>query len=132
MLPVVVIQLDQGVVDATLLALAGLKRMAMESHATSLLDTGEMLPAVAQGAIGIQCRKNDVKMLRYLAALNCEDTKRCVDCERAFLAVLDGNCRTPIAGHARILGGQVTLPSFYALSRQFDVVILLACFSALC
>lgn len=105
---VIVVQLDEGVVDATLLALAGLKRMSMERHATSTLEENEMLPAVAQGAIGIQCRANDVKMLRYLASLNCEDTKRCVDCERAFLAVLDGNCRTPIAGHAKILGGQVT------------------------
>ena len=61
-----------------------------------------MLPAVAQGAIGIQCREDDETTQKYLAALNCENTKLAVDCERAFLAALDGNCRTPIAGQAKL------------------------------
>jgi len=100
-------KLNEGIVDATLLALAGLKRMDMTQHLTSVLDWDEMLPAVAQGAIGIQCREGDEKILRYLAALNCEQTKMCVDCERAFLAALDGNCRTPIAGQAKIVDGQL-------------------------
>jgi hydroxymethylbilane synthase len=95
-------KLDDGVVDATLLAIAGLKRMDMAQCATSVLDWDEMLPAVAQGAIGIQCRSDDTRSLKYLAALNHQATKACVDCERAFLAALDGNCKTPIAGQARL------------------------------
>jgi hydroxymethylbilane synthase len=75
---------------------------------TDLIDSSqtitwdEMLPAVAQGAIGIQCRSEDSRMLTYLAGLNHDNTKLAVDCERSFLGALDGNCRTPIAGQARI------------------------------
>jgi len=100
-------KLNENIVDATLLALAGLKRMELTQHLTTILDWDEMLPAVAQGAIGIQCRENDESTLRYLAALNHEETKTAVDCERAFLAALDGNCRTPIAGQAKIVDGQL-------------------------
>lgn len=98
-------KLSEGVVDATLLALAGLARMDMTDAATSILDQDEMLPAVAQGAIGITCRTGDSTMMRFLQALNHQQTKTCVDCERAFLAKLDGSCRTPIAGQARIENG---------------------------
>jgi hydroxymethylbilane synthase len=73
-----------------------------------------MLPAVAQGAIGIQCREGDEKVLTYLAALNCPNTKLAVDCERAFLAALDGNCRTPIAGQARLVDGQLLFQGLVA------------------
>ena len=95
-------KLENGVVDATLLAYAGLRRMDMQHNATSILSHDEMLPAVAQGAIGITCRDGDSKMLKLLQALNHQPTKTCVDCERAFLSKLDGSCRTPIAGHAHI------------------------------
>mmetsp|Transcript_4758 Transcript_4758/g.12282 ORF Transcript_4758/g.12282 Transcript_4758/m.12282 type:complete len:342 (-) Transcript_4758:515-1540(-) len=95
-------KLDEGVVDATLLAYAGLKRMDMEDELTQILDYDEMLPAVAQGAIGIQCRDDDDRALRYIAALNHGPTFEAVTCERAFLAALDGNCKTPIAGRAVI------------------------------
>lgn len=95
-------KLSEGVVDATLLALAGLSRMDMTEHVTSIIEQDEMLPAVAQGAIGITCRDGDNAMLDFLAPLNHHDTKTCVDCERAFLAKLDGSCRTPIAGQASI------------------------------
>eukprot|EP00621_Florenciella_sp_RCC1693_P002906 CAMPEP_0182531036 /NCGR_PEP_ID=MMETSP1323-20130603/7511_1 /TAXON_ID=236787 /ORGANISM="Florenciella parvula, Strain RCC1693" /LENGTH=363 /DNA_ID=CAMNT_0024740495 /DNA_START=46 /DNA_END=1137 /DNA_ORIENTATION=+ len=98
-------KLDDGEVDATLLALAGLKRMDMEEFVTTVLSWDEMLPAVAQGAIGIQCREGDETALKYIMALNDEDTKICVDTERAFLAALDGNCRTPIAAQAHIEDG---------------------------
>eukprot|EP00968_Pinguiococcus_pyrenoidosus_P011202 scaffold895_cov315-Pinguiococcus_pyrenoidosus.AAC.51 len=96
-------KLNEGVVDATLLALAGLNRMDMSHVATSVLEYEEILPAVAQGAIGIQCREDDDMSLKYIAALTCAQTKTAVDCERAFLSTLDGNCRTPIAGQARVL-----------------------------
>jgi hydroxymethylbilane synthase len=74
---------------------------------SEIITWEDMLPAVAQGAIGIQCRSEDTQMLKYLAALNHPDTKTCVDCERAFLAELDGNCRTPIAGQAKIVVGKL-------------------------
>jgi len=96
-------KLNEGIVDATLLAKAGLNRMGMTEHITEVLEWDEMLPAVAQGAIGIQCREGDERTLAFLAKLNCANTKLAVDCERAFLAALDGNCRTPIAGQAKLL-----------------------------
>jgi len=108
-------KLDDGVVDATLLAIAGLKRMSMEGCATSVLDWDEMLPAVAQGAIGIQCRSDDERSLRYIAKLNHADTHTCVTCERAFLEALDGNCKTPIAGQARIIDGKIQFRGMIAM-----------------
>ncbi|XP_065862215.1 porphobilinogen deaminase, chloroplastic isoform X2 [Euphorbia lathyris] len=93
-------KLNEGVVKATLLALAGLKRLDMTENVTSILSIDEMLPAVAQGAIGIACRSDDDKMANYLASLNHEETRLAVVCERAFLETLDGSCRTPIAGYA--------------------------------
>ncbi|XP_043700859.1 porphobilinogen deaminase, chloroplastic [Telopea speciosissima] len=90
----------EGVVQATLLALAGLKRLEMEDNATNIIPVDEMLPAVAQGAIGISCRSNDKKMAYYIASLNHEETRLAVACERAFLETLDGSCKTPIAGYA--------------------------------
>ena len=97
------------VVDATLLALAGLKRLGMTDVISNSQTIGwdSMLPAVAQGAIGIQCRTDDDLMLKYLAGLNHAETKIAVDCERSFLAELDGNCRTPIAGQASIKDGKL-------------------------
>ncbi|KAL3503726.1 hypothetical protein ACH5RR_038175 [Cinchona calisaya] len=93
-------KLNEGVVQATLLALAGLKRLNMTENVTSTLSIDDMLPAVAQGAIGIACRSDDEKMANYIALLNHEDTRLAVVCERAFLETLDGSCRTPIAGYA--------------------------------
>ena len=93
-------KLQEGVVDCTLLAIAGLNRMDMTEHATKVLDTDVMLPAVAQGAIGITCRTGDDKQMAFLSKLNHEETRIAVECERAFLAALDGSCRTPIAAHA--------------------------------
>jgi len=107
-------KLQEGIVDATLLAHAGLRRMEMTEHITRVLEFDEMLPAVAQGAIGIQCREGDERILRYLDALNHPDTKVAVDCERAFLAALDGNCRTPIAGQARLVDGQLLFQGLVA------------------
>eukprot|EP00898_Chlorokybus_atmophyticus_P000190 jgi/Chlat1/1171/Chrsp113S01637 len=94
-------KLNEGVVDATLLALAGLKRLGLTEHITSILSIDDMLPAVAQGAIGIACRTEDDRSLSYINSLNHEETRIAVDAERAFLATLDGSCRTPIAGLAQ-------------------------------
>lgn len=68
-----------------------------------------MLPAVAQGAIGLHCLSSNQHMLRLLEKLNHPATKLAVDCERAFLAALDGNCRTPIAGQAHVVGDKMVL-----------------------
>ena len=98
-------KLDQGIVDATLLALAGLERLGLTRHVTSVLPTDEMLPAVAQGAIGVACRSDDAQTRDLLQALNDDRTATAVSCERAFLGELDGSCRTPIAGLAEIADG---------------------------
>mmetsp|Transcript_145901 Transcript_145901/g.363795 ORF Transcript_145901/g.363795 Transcript_145901/m.363795 type:complete len:436 (-) Transcript_145901:267-1574(-) len=95
-------KLKGGDVNATLLAYAGLKRMNMEEHATSVLEWEEMLPAISQGAISFQCASDDEKVLKYLKPLSHEPTMQAVTCERAFLAALDGNCKTPIAGQAKV------------------------------
>ncbi len=98
-------KLEKGEVDATLLALAGLKRLGKADVATAILDTEAFLPAVAQGAIAITIRKGDVKTQEVLAPILDTETGIAVTAERAFLTVLDGSCRTPIAGHARVIDG---------------------------
>jgi hydroxymethylbilane synthase len=100
-------KLEQGKADATLLALAGLTRLGLTGHVTSILSTDEMLPAVAQGAIGIACRSNDTKTRDLVQMLNDDNAGTTVACERAFLAQLDGSCRTPIAGLAEIAEGEL-------------------------
>ncbi|MCX8999251.1 hydroxymethylbilane synthase [Rhizobiaceae bacterium BDR2-2] len=98
-------KLAEGQVDATLLAYAGLKRLGRENVPTALLDPRDFPPAPAQGAIGIESRIGDARTDDLLAAINHRPTFEAVTCERAFLGVLDGSCRTPIAGHARIDNG---------------------------
>ena len=113
-------KLDDGVVDATLLALAGLKRLGRADVATAILAVEEFLPAVGQGAIGIEARADDRRTHDLLAAINDEDTLAAIEAERAFLAVLDGSCRTPIAGHARVDGGygRVSRPDIAARRQR--------------
>jgi hydroxymethylbilane synthase len=100
-------KLDEGVADATLLALAGLKRLGLTDAATAVLDADEFLPAVGQGAIGIETRADDASTRDLLAAIDHADTATALHCERAFLAVLDGSCRTPIGGHAMVANGRI-------------------------
>ncbi len=90
-------KLAEGQVGATLLALAGLKRLGVAEQATAILSPEEMLPAVAQGAIGIETRLEDTRTRGYIAALNDSASERRVAAERACLETLDGSCRTPIA-----------------------------------
>lgn len=97
-------KLADGEVDATLLAIAGLRRLGLADRATAVLDPSVMLPAVAQGAIGIEARAGDTATLARLAPLHCAETGIRVAAERALLATLDGSCRTPIAALAT-LGG---------------------------
>jgi hydroxymethylbilane synthase len=90
-----------GVVDATLLAMAGLKRLGL-GHVGAPISEEEMLPAVGQGAVCIECRDDDARTRGWLAAIDHAPTATCVAAEHAMLAVLDGSCRTPIAGHATL------------------------------
>jgi hydroxymethylbilane synthase len=100
-------KLDAGEVDATLLALAGLKRLGLAAAATAILPLEEFLPAVGQGIIALEARMDDGVTLGLLAAINHVDSATALTAERAFLAVLDGSCRTPIAGHATVAGGRL-------------------------
>src|SRR5262245_55400424 len=90
---------EAGVVEATLLALAGLKRLGV-AHVGTPVPEDEILPAVGQGAVCIECRADDARTRVWLAAINHAPTATCVASEHAMLVVLDGSCRTPIAGHA--------------------------------
>jgi hydroxymethylbilane synthase len=102
-------KIAEGQVDATLLALAGLKRLGLTEHIGGIIGTDEMLPAVAQGAIGIECRLGDAATRARLAPLDHPDSAICVAAERALLAALDGSCRTPIAAHAVLDGVTLNL-----------------------
>ncbi|HWV42954.1 hydroxymethylbilane synthase [Pseudorhodoplanes sp.] len=97
-------KLDEGAADATLLALAGLKRLGLEAEATAILPLDQFPPAIGQGAIGIEARLDDTRTLDLLAPIAHRDTRIALETERAFLAALDGSCRTPIAGLATVDG----------------------------
>ena len=100
-------KLEEGQADATLLAVAGLKRLGKVDVITNILDPDEFPPAPAQGAIGIESRIGDDRMNNLLAAINDSPTFDTVSCERGFLAALDGSCRTPIAGYAVCEGDHI-------------------------
>jgi hydroxymethylbilane synthase len=102
-------KLAAGEADATLLAVAGLKRLGMLDKATAILESDDILPAVGQGAIGVEIRSDDARMRDLLAALDHRATTLCVTAERACLAELDGSCHTPIAAHAEIVDGERTM-----------------------
>ena len=93
-------KLDDGVAECTFLAVAGLNRLKMEDIITAPISTDEMLPAVAQGAIGIERREKDIKVATMLEAIHNSITGLLLSAERAFLEALDGSCETPIAGLA--------------------------------
>jgi hydroxymethylbilane synthase len=100
-------KLDRGDVAATFLACAGLNRLGLSHRITAPVPEEDMLPAVAQGAIGVETRVADNFVRELLVAINDMPTEIAVACERAFLAALDGSCRTPIAGHAVIREGRL-------------------------
>lgn len=102
-------KLDDGVAVATFLAMAGLNRMNMSDIAAAPIETDEMLPAVAQGAIGIERRATDMNAAALLEAIHDTETGQRLAAERAYLAALDGSCETPIAGLATLNGSTVEL-----------------------
>ena len=97
-------KLDEGQFDAIILALAGLSRLGLESRATWILDPIEWLPALAQGAIGVEIREDDVGAREAVGELNDPVSATAIACERAFQSALDGSCRTPIGGFAALSG----------------------------
>lgn len=100
-------KLAAGEADATLLAFAGLKRLGLENKVTALLSVDEFLPAVGQGAIAIESRRNDDRINALIKAIGDSDTETALGAERSFLALLDGSCRTPIGGHCRVDGDRI-------------------------
>jgi len=98
---------EAGEVDATILALAGLKRLGLSDRATVVMSEDEFLPAAGQGAIGIETREDNDRVRDILARVDHGDTSVAIACERAFLCSLDGSCKTPIAGHATVSGDAV-------------------------
>ena len=102
-------KLGDGVAEATFLAVAGLNRLGMADVPFHAVDVDDMLPAIAQGAIGIERRIDDTRAATMLAAIHHVETGQRVTCERAFLAALDGSCETPIGGLSAIKDGMITL-----------------------
>ncbi|HWY63655.1 MAG TPA: hydroxymethylbilane synthase [Rhizomicrobium sp.] len=101
-------KIESGAFDATYLALAGLKRLGLENHAASIVDSEVMPPAPGQGALAITARADDQKTLALLEPLNITEHAVTTTAERAFLEALDGSCRTPIAALAKIADGQLS------------------------
>jgi hydroxymethylbilane synthase len=97
-------KLEEGIADGTILANAGLRRLGLEHVATHLMPLDSFPPAPGQGAICIESRSADERAASLVAAIDHRPTAQALTCERAFLAVLDGSCRTPIAGHAVVEG----------------------------
>lgn len=109
-------RLEEDRFDATLLALAGLRRLGREDIATALIDPEVMLPAVAQGAVGLEIRRDDDWTRKIVAPLDDAPTTLRVEAERAMLAALDGSCHTPIGGLATLdeTGARLTLTGLVA------------------
>jgi len=107
-------RLDSGELDAILLACAGLTRLGLESRITVRLDPKVCLPAVGQGVIGIECRRDDASTSELLQALEHPATRCVLDAERAFAGRLGGSCQSPIAAHARLQANQLHLTGLVA------------------
>lgn len=108
-------KLAAGEVDATLLAKAGLNRLGLRDPAHAVLPENEMLPAAAQGIVGVEIRANDSRMQKLLAPCNCAVTELALVAERVFLGIMDGSCRTPIAAYMQ--------PPDGADRARFDVLV---------
>jgi len=102
-------KLGDGVAQATFLAMAGLNRLGMDEVPRKAIEADEMLPAVAQGAIGVERREDDRRVAEILEAIHDTATGQQIVCERAYLAALDGSCETPIAGLAILEAGEIWL-----------------------
>jgi hydroxymethylbilane synthase len=107
-------KLDEGGYAAIILAAAGLKRLGLAARITKILEPAYCLPAVGQGALGIECRTERSDVIAALAPLNDADTRWCVEAERALSRALAGSCQVPLGGFAEITGGSARLRGFVA------------------
>jgi len=115
-------KLDEGQYDAIILAAAGVKRLGWDERISEILPIKISLPAIGQGAIGIECRTSDKRVNDLIGALNHYETSICVRAERAFLKTLQGGCQVPIAAHARLAGGRIKMQGLVG-SIQGDRII---------
>jgi hydroxymethylbilane synthase len=104
----------EGPLDAVVLALAGLKRLGLDARASEILSPEVILPAIGQGALGIECRSSDDDVKTLLAALSDTETTLCVAAERGVMAAAEGNCKTPIAAYAVREGDELWLRAMLA------------------
>jgi hydroxymethylbilane synthase len=107
-------KVDAGEHDAIVLARAGLVRLGLQQRATEVLSTDVSLPAVGQGALGVECREDDAEVRELLAGLHHADTAVCVAAERGVLVALEGDCKTPLAAYADRRGDRFRLRAFVA------------------
>jgi hydroxymethylbilane synthase len=115
-------KLDAGEYDAIMLAAAGIIRLGMSERVTQLIPPDILLPAIGQGAIGIECRAGDDEVLKLISPLNHEDTSICVQTERAFSRRLFGGCQLPIAGQAVVNGDEIELTGLIAKVDGSEVI----------
>ncbi len=115
-------KLDGGEYDAIMLAAAGIIRLGLKERITQLIPESVLLPAIGQGAIGIECRAGDSKVQELIAPLNDQETSLCVETERAFSRRLFGGCQLPIAGQASIKGNQINLVGLVAKIDGSEVI----------
>ena len=102
-------KLREGQVEATFLAVAGLSRLGLMEEVSSVVDIDDMLPSVAQGAVGIEVRKDNINKLSFISQFSCLNTILCIECERAVLRELNGSCHTPIGVLAQLDNGNIYL-----------------------
>lgn len=115
-------KLDNGEYDAILLAAAGIIRLGLSERITQLIPQSVLLPAIGQGAIGIECRAGDEVVHEMIAPLDDHDTSLCVQTERAFSRRLFGGCQLPIAGQASIIGNEISLVGLVARVDGSEVI----------
>jgi hydroxymethylbilane synthase len=117
-------KLSEGKVAGTLLALAGLKRLGLDVSAYEILSPQDFLPAVAQGIIVIEGREEDARMQALLDPLHCATTEKALYTERAFLRMLDGSCRTPLAGLAHVREDKISFTGeAYHAQQRYQITL---------
>lgn len=111
-------KLDEGLFDALILAEAGLERMGLTSKIKHTFSAEEVLPAIGQGVIAVECRKDDEALLKMLQSIHCYETASCIQAERAFNTKLQGGCHTPIAAFACIEQKHILLRGYVASMKN--------------
>jgi hydroxymethylbilane synthase len=120
-------KLENGQADATLLAVAGMTRLGVDNRISSILAVAVMLPAAAQGVLGIEIRKDDSEVRMLLAPLNHPDTMSCITAERAVMRAIDGSCHTPAGAYATLTAsGRLALDAMVARADGSSLIRLAA------